>query len=110
MRVSVSLPSGNSLEFDVEQDCTLNDLRNRIQDTEGIPEDMQNFMALSSAKQGDWDEYTITELFAQDFDESTDTLKLKLILGPLNGGVGEIDCCFCGVSCFHQGSCFAWVN
>mmetsp|Transcript_28168 Transcript_28168/g.43399 ORF Transcript_28168/g.43399 Transcript_28168/m.43399 type:complete len:139 (+) Transcript_28168:33-449(+) len=109
MRVSVALPTGNSLEYSVDKGCTLSDLRGVIRENEGIPEEMQNYMALSTAAQGDWESFPLSDLFPEDFDPNKEILELKLIVGPLDGGVGELDCCLCGCSCFHQGTCFAWL-
>lgn len=109
MRVILSLPAGNSLEFDVESSCTLNQLRTIIQQHEGIPEELQNYNALSTAKQGNWETFSLIELFPQDYNEDKNTLDLKLMLG-LEGGLGECDLCLCGCTCCHAGKCYVWVS
>jgi len=107
--VSVSLPTGNSLEYEVDRNCTLKELRGVIRDNEGIPEEMQNYLALSTAKPGDWETFVLCDLFPENYNAGKDSLDLQIVLGPLNGGLGEIDCCLCGCSCFHQGTCYAYI-
>mmetsp|Transcript_27895 Transcript_27895/g.47733 ORF Transcript_27895/g.47733 Transcript_27895/m.47733 type:complete len:139 (+) Transcript_27895:63-479(+) len=109
MRVILALPDGCTTDYTVDSDCTLSQLRDVLHEHEGIPGEMQNYLALSTAKGGDWESYPLTELFSEDFDVENDSMNLKLMLGPMDGGVGECNCCFCGCSCFHQGTCFAYI-
>ena len=108
MKVSLQLPTGVSLTYNVEEDCTLKQLQKLIRDSEGIPEEMQNYVTHSNSNSTNWHKEKLTELFPDGF--SGEELKLQMLMGPLPGAGAELDCFCCGCGLCNEGKCFAHVR
>lgn len=75
MRVSLQLPTGTSLEYNVSEECSLVDLQTLIQNTEGVPPEMQQFGNLKN-KPTDVHKQPLKEIFAESCVDGE--LKLNL--------------------------------
>jgi hypothetical protein len=107
MRVSLQLPTGVSLDYNVKDECTFLELQNIIQDTEGIPPDMQQFAKLRN-KPTEMHQQPLTEIFPESIVDGE--LRLNLFYGPLQGGLADCDLCLCGCQIFSHGKCTAHVS
>jgi hypothetical protein len=108
MRVSVKLPTGVNLEYNVPEEYTFFDLQQLIQQSEGIPPEMQQFSSLQHAKPTEVHLKPLKELFPESF--KNEELHLNLLFGPLEGGLAQCDLCLCGCEIFSQGNCTFHVS